>query len=120
MAAGGGHGLCVASKAEPLDLRDACRTVGPEDQAKEMGDDVIELPACARVGEFGAVRASRDVALPAARTRRAPGSLHVLVTALASAAQVGFACTAVEPAMGHQLSFHRDRLIVHRRLHFSG
>jgi hypothetical protein len=69
------HGICVTIKAELLDLRYACCTIGFEYQSKQLGDEVIEFFACARLGKFGALSTTLNLSLRTARAHIAPGGL---------------------------------------------
>jgi len=98
----------VAVKAELLDLRYACRTIGIEYQTKQPGHEVVELPACSRIGEFSTISASLDPLFGATSANLAPGSAGIFVTAFALPRQVGFAGAAIQPAVGDQFGIYRD------------
>ena len=87
-------------EAELLDLRYASRAIGPEYQAKQLGHEVVEFRACARIRELGTLGASPYAFLHAARAHLAPGGLRVLVTPIAFPIQVGLTGTAIKPATG--------------------
>lgn len=56
-----GHGDRVVLKANLLDLRDACRAIGVEQEPKELRHEVVELRTGSRVGKFSALGASLDL-----------------------------------------------------------
>src|SRR6185369_4152858 len=69
------HGPCVTIKAELPDLRYARSTIGFECQPEQPGDEVVEFPACARIGEFGTLGTTLYLFLRTARAHLAPTSL---------------------------------------------
>jgi hypothetical protein len=68
------HDLRVTFKAKLPDLRYARGTIGFEYQPKQLGDEVIEFPAGARVREFATAGATLQPFLHAARAHLAPTS----------------------------------------------
>jgi hypothetical protein len=65
----------VTIKAELLDLRYARSTIGFEYQPEQLGHEIVEFLAGARIGEFGTLRTTLYLYLRAARAHLAPGSL---------------------------------------------
>jgi hypothetical protein len=52
------HVVCVAFKAEVFDLHDAGGPVGTEDQAKNLGNEIVEFHAVLRIGIISTIGAA--------------------------------------------------------------
>ena len=102
MPAAAGHLRGVALETEALDLGDAGGAIGAEEEADELGDEVVESAAFLGVGEVAAVGAGGVFALDAAGADLAPGSFDVGMAAGTAALEVGAAGSAVESAVRYE------------------
>jgi hypothetical protein len=108
----GGHRLGMPLKPFLADLKNAGATVGAEDQAKDLGDEIIELPAIAGFGNGRTIGASGIVVFSATSPHLTPRGLRVGMTSRATLPAVGPASAAIEAAVGDEFRvgnnwFHR-------------
>jgi hypothetical protein len=91
-------------------LRDAGRTIGPENQAKDLGQQVVEHAAVVGVREVGAISTASEPFVNAALPRPTPFRIPSVMTPKAAALQVRAAGTAVQIAVGHEVRISYDLL----------
>jgi hypothetical protein len=72
-----GHVFGVPFEAQRTDLADAGRSIGPEEEAEQLGEEVVEFPAVHRVREIRAFGAGSVVPFETAGPDFAPGRFLV-------------------------------------------
>jgi hypothetical protein len=98
----------MALNADEANLPDASGAIGTKDEAKQLGDPIIEPPAFPRVLMLLAIGARSILVALAARANLAPRRLVVFLASRTAAAQIGSARPAIQPAMGDEFRIGDD------------
>jgi hypothetical protein len=99
----GRHVDCEGIVSGFPNVLDACAPIGSEEEAEELGHEIIEFTAIVHFNKHGAIGATTEAVLGGAGADFAPSGFRVLGTARACTGEVLPAGAAIQSASGYKV-----------------